>query len=98
MFTSLEELHKKGIVHRDIKPENIMTCIGKHQLKIIDFGLAGYIHEIKNKRSSSLIGNVRYASRDGHLGQSSPKDDLEALVYCISYLTCGSLPWQNSKT
>lgn len=53
-----------------------MTCIGKHQLKIIDFGLAGYIYQVKNKNSSSLIGNVRYASRGAHLGQSSPKDDL----------------------
>ena len=69
----METLHRYGYLHRDLKPENMMTCLNSHKIKLIDFGLADHINA---KRSSSLIGNVRYASRDSHLGYSSPKDDL----------------------
>jgi len=37
-----------------------MICFDNHKIKLIDFGLADYLQA---KRSSSLIGNVRYASR-----------------------------------
>ena len=70
-----------------------MTTINSHKIKLIDFGLAD---QTEPKRSSALIGNVRYASRDAHLGYSSPKDDLEEMLYCIYYFFNGSLPWQNS--
>ncbi|MFC1853147.1 serine/threonine protein kinase, partial [candidate division CSSED10-310 bacterium] len=36
---ALQYAHEVGIVHRDIKPSNIMI-IGKHQVKVADFGLA----------------------------------------------------------
>ena len=52
----------------------MMICSDSHKIKLIDFGLADLSQA---KRSSSLIGNVRYASRDAHIGYSSPKDDLE---------------------
>lgn len=51
----------------------MMICTDSHKIKLIDFGLADYVQA---KRSTSLIGNVRYASRDAHVGFSSPKDDL----------------------
>jgi serine/threonine protein kinase len=95
MFTSLEILHRAGYIHRDLKPENMMICYDSHKIKLIDFGLADYVQA---KRSSSLIGNVRYASRNAHVGFSSPKDDLEELIYCIFYFFSGFLPWQNSTT
>jgi serine/threonine protein kinase len=95
MFTSLEVLHSAGYLHRDLKPENMMVCFDSHKIKLIDFGLAD---TNQAKRSLSLIGNVRYASRDAHLGFSSPKDDLEGLIYCIYYFFNGHLPWQESTT
>jgi serine/threonine protein kinase len=73
MFKSLEILHKSGYIHRDLKPENMMTTLNSHTIKLIDFGLADSLNP---KRSSALIGNVRYCSRDAHIGISSPKDDL----------------------
>lgn len=91
----MEILHGLGYIHRDLKPENMMICLDSHKVKLIDFGLADYVQA---KRSASLIGNVRYASRDAHVGYSSPKDDLEELVYCIFYFFKGHLPWQDSTT
>ena len=36
---ALESAHSQGVIHRDIKPENILLT-PRHQIKILDFGLA----------------------------------------------------------
>ena len=71
----------------------MMINKNSHNIKLIDFGLADLCEA---KRSSTIIGNVRYASRDAHIGYSSPRDDLESLIFCIYYFFSGKLPWQNS--
>lgn len=45
-----------GIIHRDVKPHNIMIDHDKHQLKLIDWGLAEFYFPGKDY-------NVRVASR-----------------------------------
>lgn len=44
-----------------------------HQLKLIDFGLSDTVNV---KKANTLIGNVRFSSRDAHFGVSSKKDDI----------------------
>lgn len=73
VFSSFATLHGIGFLHRDIKPENIMTSRGSHAIKLIDFGLA---ERVGSRRTKALIGNVRYSSRQAHLGFSSKKGDL----------------------
>jgi tetratricopeptide (TPR) repeat protein len=51
---ALVAAHAKGIIHRDIKPANLFVVEGqrgKHQIKILDFGLA--------KKQSGLSGDSR---------------------------------------
>jgi eukaryotic-like serine/threonine-protein kinase len=36
---ALDTAHNQGVIHRDIKPENILLTT-RHQIKILDFGLA----------------------------------------------------------
>ena len=43
MLTSIENVHKAGMVHRDIKPSNFVmgkTDEDKHKVYLVDFGLA----------------------------------------------------------
>ena len=51
----------------------MMSQVNSHRVKLIDFGLAD---SVKVRRASTLIGNVRFSSRNAHFGFSSKKEDL----------------------
>ena len=71
-----------------------MSQASNHGVKLIDFGLAD---TFKVRRASTLIGNVRFSSRNAHFGFSSKKEDLESLFFILGYFLSGTLPWQNSS-
>src|SRR6185369_3169802 len=48
----LAAAHDKGVLHRDLKPSNIMLD-GRGEILIMDFGLAGFLHEIEDVRSGT---------------------------------------------
>jgi eukaryotic-like serine/threonine-protein kinase len=65
---ALAAAHAKGIIHRDIKPANLFVVEadrGKHQIKILDFGLA------KKQGGVAVVDSRAY-------GGSDPNSDLTA--------------------
>ena len=102
----IRDIHSVGILHRDIKPDNFAVddCF-KNTLYIFDFGLSYYYKKENNKNNAkSIIGTLRYASKNSHnnsINEShsvSCKDDLESYLYMMMYLYHNDLPWIKYET
>ncbi len=91
----LEKIHSYDIIHRDIKPDNFVIGYKNNRNKIylVDFGLSKKFSEYKTGKN--LVGTMKYASINNHLGyEQSKRDDLESLSYMLIYLYHGTLPWK----
>ena len=106
MLTRIEFVHEKGFLHRDIKPENFVIGLNEKSnlIHIIDFGLSKRYKDknsgqhIPYRENRHLVGTVRYASINAHLGiEQSRRDDIEGIGYVLVYFYLGRLPWQSKQ-
>jgi len=100
-----ELLHSIGYVHLDLKLDNVAIQFknknnNKSNLKcvLLDFGKAiNFLNLNKKKeklKNRKFGGNKNYSSVNILKGGiPSPKDDLISLVYLLSFLYKGYLPW-----
>jgi len=98
----LQYAHELGMVHRDIKPQNLMVT-GKGQLKILDFGLAGFTGERDESQAAgygSTIGTPNYMAPEQ--AQDAHSADIRADIYSLGctlyFLLTGKSPFPNNST
>jgi tRNA A-37 threonylcarbamoyl transferase component Bud32 len=88
----LEYAHSENIIHRDIKPSNLFYT-RKKQVKIMDFGLAKVVEEVR-KAASVIGGTPYYMAPEQALGEfCDHRADQYAFGVTIFQLVTGRLPF-----
>jgi len=107
---SLAEAHSMGIVHRDLKPANIFVHQvhgGKEIVKVLDFGVAKFIHDVGLSESLSppvfetarpiILGTVPYMSPEQSKGQPvDARTDLYSLGIIMYEALVGTRPFMGT--
>ena len=89
ILTCLDYIHSLHLIHCDLKPENIlMKSIHNAQIKIIDFGSAGFVHD----QISSYIQSRSYRAPEVILGCNYDyKIDIWSLGCIVAELYTGNV-------
>lgn len=92
IMSSLDKMHRSGIIHRDISPDNIMLLKENGCLKLMDFGAARFFSNGEQKTMSVMLkpGYAPYEqhSRTGNQGPWTDVYGLCATIYkCITGIT-----------
>ena len=88
IILAVELLHSRGIIYRDLKPENILIDEEGH-VKLIDFGFAKKLSNIKNGRAYTNCGTPGYCAPEllEDLGYDTKADIFSAGVIFYQLLT-----------
>jgi serine/threonine protein kinase len=94
---ALASLHDVGIVHRDVKPSNIFLCRmpnGQALPKLLDFGLARAVSDLRLTRSGVVIGTPLYMAPEHASGAAvGPQADVWSLGIVLYECLSGASPY-----
>jgi serine/threonine-protein kinase len=105
---ALAEAHRRNVVHRDIKSSNIMLN-ERHQLKILDFGLAKLMETTESRggpnsygeldQVSSPFGTASYMSPEQARGEiADSRSDLFSMGVVMYEMLTGRLPFKGKSS
>ncbi len=88
-------LHEEGVVHRDLKPHNVLVteASGPPRVKIVDLGLAGFLHDGGESGPRGMLGTPGYLAPEQAAGAApAPAADIYALGAILYELLAGAPP------
>jgi serine/threonine-protein kinase len=98
---ALEDAHRRGFLHRDLKPGNVvLTTTGTP--KVLDFGLAGLLHEARAStaltRAGTVMGSLPYMAPEQLRGEPGDlRTDLYALGVMLFEMATGRRPFDQER-
>jgi serine/threonine-protein kinase len=95
---ALVQAHRVGLVHRDVTPSNLVLCRQRgvdDVVKLIDFGLAQRVADLRRGRIDTIAGTPDYLSPEAirEPGAVGPRSDLYGLGAVGWFLLTGRPPF-----
>lgn len=93
MSKAMQYAHDQGVVHRDFKPANVLVA-ADNSAKIMDFGLAKFVHSAGLTQVGTVMGSPAYMSPEQAAGKPVDwRTDIYALGVTLYLMFCGVLPF-----